>query len=144
MTEEFSAGAVVVRTEKTGPLYLLLHYSAGHWDFPKGHVEMGETEQGAAKRETEEETGISGIKFADGFREIIEYYYRKEGKPVHKRVVYFLALTREEEVKISFEHKGHEWLPFEKAMQRVTFASSKNVLEKAHGFLAKSDRNTWL
>ena len=28
--------------------YLVLHYEAGHWDFPKGHLEEGESEEDAA------------------------------------------------------------------------------------------------
>ena len=38
MISEKSAGAILFVKEKE-PRYLLLHYEAGHWDFPKGHVE---------------------------------------------------------------------------------------------------------
>lgn len=37
---------------------LLMIYSRGHWDLPKGHVEVGESGREAALREVEEETGI--------------------------------------------------------------------------------------
>ena len=45
MIKEHSAGAVLyghfVNDETK---FLLLHYASGHWDFPKGNVEAGETE----------------------------------------------------------------------------------------------------
>ena len=38
---------------------LLLQYPQGHWSFPKGHIEEGETNHHAtASRELAEETGI--------------------------------------------------------------------------------------
>ena len=64
MKHEKSAGAVVFRKEKE-PLYLLLHYEAKHWDFPKGHVEENESDNETVKREVEEETGIKDIEIID-------------------------------------------------------------------------------
>lgn len=136
MSSEFSSGAVVFRKEKEIQ-YLLLNYSKGHWDFPKGHIEQGETEEQAAIRETQEEAGISDLKFMPGFKEKISYFFRHEGALVHKEVTYFLAQTKTEEVKLSFEHTGFEWLSFEDAWQRTTFKNSKEVLKKAHSFLLK-------
>ena len=57
MKREKSAGAIVFRKEKE-PVYLLLHYEAKHWDFPKGHVEKNETDEQTVRREIQEETGI--------------------------------------------------------------------------------------
>ena len=136
MPEEFSAGAVVARVAGSEQLYLLLHYSAGHWDFPKGHIEEGESEQETARREILEETGIGDIKFDPAFSESTEYYYRQGKKLMRKKVIFFLAKTETEKVTVSFEHRGYEWLPFEKAKERVTFANSRKVLEKAHGHLS--------
>lgn len=42
MPVEKSAGAVIFRKEEGKIYYLLLHYQARHWDFPKGHLEKGE------------------------------------------------------------------------------------------------------
>ncbi|MDZ4384915.1 MAG: NUDIX domain-containing protein, partial [Candidatus Moranbacteria bacterium] len=60
---EKSVGAVVFRKKETGGKeFLLLHYPSGHWDFPKGHIESGETEEGTLRREVEEETGLKDLK----------------------------------------------------------------------------------
>ncbi len=76
MPKETSAGAVIFRKEDNQTLYLLLHYEAGHWDLPKGHIEANETEIETAKREVEEETGLQDIEIIDGFKEWIKYSFR--------------------------------------------------------------------
>jgi hypothetical protein len=62
--------------EKGRPLYLLLHYEAGHWDFAKGHIEKGEKTEDTVRRETKEEAGINDLRFMPGFKETIRYWMR--------------------------------------------------------------------
>ena len=94
MADERSAGAVVFYLEGSAePEYLLLNYTAGHWDFPKGNIEAGETEKQAATREIREETGITDVEFLDGFRMKIDYRYRHSKRFVQKEVVLLLART---------------------------------------------------
>ena len=87
MKREKSCGVLVLR-QQVDELYVVLlrHRFGGHWSFPKGHVEAGESERQTALREVREETGLTGIKLMDGFRESVEY----SPKPgVKKQVVYF-------------------------------------------------------
>ncbi|MGQ4894645.1 MAG: bis(5'-nucleosyl)-tetraphosphatase [Candidatus Njordarchaeia archaeon] len=135
MIREKSAGAIIFRKEENRAYYLLLHYQAGHWDFPKGNIENGEKEIDTAKREIYEETGIQDVEFIFGFREVIEYFYYRNGQKVYKTVVFYLAKTNTKEVRLSYEHKGYAWLSYEEAIKRVTYKSSKKVLEKAHRYL---------
>jgi len=134
MPRERSCGAVVFR--KNGSVeYLLLHYEAGHWDFVKGQVEEGETEEETARRELLEETGITDAQFIQDFREKISYFYRREGKTIYKEVIFLLVEAKWSEVTLSYEHIGYAWLPYEEALKRLTFKNAKDVLRKAHGFL---------
>ncbi len=145
MPKEKSAGAIIYRIKDGVPHYLLLHYPSGHWEFAKGHIEEGENQEEAAKREIEEETGIKDIKIIPGFKEYIKYFFRKsydlEGEAkkkapwVFKLVVFYLAETKTEDVKISKEHKGFLWLPYEQAMKRLTYKNAKMLLEKSNGHL---------
>jgi len=141
MIEETSAGALVFRDDpiRSTRLYLVLHYPAGHWDFPKGAVEKGETEEQAAKREILEETGIRVESFVPNFRKEIEYYYRRQNNLAHKRVIFFLAMTSESKVKISFEHSGYDWLTYDQLQRRLTFENAKNVLRDANTFLTRPE-----
>jgi bis(5'-nucleosidyl)-tetraphosphatase len=137
MPREISAGAVVFRQAKVGVEFLLLHYTLGHWDFPKGNIERGESEEETVRREIEEETGISRIKFNGGFRETIKYFYRWKGQGIFKIVIFYLVRTRQKMVKLSYEHQGFAWLPYKDAMERLTFKNSKDVLKKAKRFISK-------
>ena len=147
MPKEISAGAVVFRKEDSKTYYLLLHYKSGHWDFPKGHIEEGEKEGETVKREVEEETGIKDAKIIDGFREWVKYFFRrtydlrKEEKKkapwVFKIVTFYLLETKTKEVKISFEHTGFKWLPYEQALKQLTFKNAKEILKKAQDFLIR-------
>ena len=96
MKREKSCGVLVLRQQED-ELYVVLlrHRFGGHWSFPKGHVEAGESERQTALREVREETGLTGIKLMDGFRESVEY----SPKPgVKKQVVYFLGTTEQEKL----------------------------------------------
>lgn len=142
MPVERSAGAVIFRREpfessqgkKTEFFYLLLHYEGRHWDLPKGHIEKGEKPEEAAKREVKEETGIKDIELIPGFKETIQYFYKREDKNFFKIVVFFLAETKTKDVKISYEHQGFKWLPYGKALKQVTFDNAKKILKKANNF----------
>lgn len=152
MIREKSAGAVIFHwagPPKNGEAskkikYLLLHYESGHWDFPRGHVERGETEQETARREIQEETGIKKINFIPGFRFAVSWFYRKKvGKKTlmsNKIAVLFLAETKVHQVKISDEHIGYKWLDFDKAISELTFLKSQKILEKANEFLKEKQR----
>ena len=134
MFSEKSCGAVVVLTNME-PKYLLLHYEAGHWDFVKGNVEPNESEKDTVIRELQEETGIVDARFIDGFKEKIEYFYRRQGATIHKEVIFFLMETHTEAMKLSYEHVGYVWLDYQNAMERLTFKNAKDVLQKAHNML---------
>ncbi len=138
--DERSAGAVVFRDTLAGRRYLLLQ-NAGRWDFPKGGVEKGESELQTVLREVSEETGLSDLEMIPGFRKVIEYFYRREGKNIHKQVVYLLARTKEENVKISFEHQGFAWFPYQEALERASYDNSKMTLKDAEEFVENGRRS---
>ena|SRR3989338_37561 len=134
MKQEKSAGAIVYRKEKE-PIYLLLHYEMGHWDLPKGNIESGEKDLETVKREIQEETCIKDIEILKDFKEKIHYYYKFEGELITKTVVFYLAKTDTENVKLSFEHIGFAWLSYDKALDKLTFKNAKEILKKANDFL---------
>jgi len=134
---EKSCGAVIYINNQEKTRYLLLNYTAGHWDFVKGNVEPNETEKQTVTREMMEETGITNAQFIDSFRESINYFYRRQGLTINKEVVFFIIESQTDQVTISFEHIGFTWLPYQQAMDKLTFKNAKDVLLKAHDFLQK-------
>ena len=134
MKEEISAG-IILFNEDEERKFLLLNYPSGHWDFVKGKMEDGEDTKTTALRETREETGITDIKFCDGFEENIEYYFRAEGEEIHKKVIFFLGSTKTIDVRLSHEHLNFIWLDFEHALKKITYENAKNLLIKSKNFL---------
>lgn len=148
MPKEKSAGAIIFRTENGVPHYLLLHYHSGHWEFPKGHIETGETEEQTVTRETFEETGINDLKIIPEFKKYIKYFFRqykekvseadrRAGKTpwVFKLVTFFVAETKIKDIKVSDEHLGYLWLPIDRAIKKTTFKNSKKLLKEANEFV---------
>lgn len=138
MIEETSAGVVLFRRENSKILFLLLNYPSGHWDFVKGKMEIDETTQQTAIRETQEETGITDIIFLDNFEEWIKYNFQYHGELVNKKVVFFLGETKTEQILISHEHLDYAWMEYEDAMKKTTFENAKSILTKAKTLLAKT------
>jgi bis(5'-nucleosidyl)-tetraphosphatase len=138
--EERSAGAILFSLDSAvGKIeYLLLNYAAGHWDFPKGNIENGEDEIQTVRREIQEETGIYDVEFFKGFRNKIEYHYRRNQRLIQKEVIFFLARTSRREVTLSHEHNAYTWLAYEKALALLTYKNAKNVLVEAKLFLEKN------
>jgi len=129
---ERSAGAVVVHKSK----FLLLDYGK-HWDFPKGKREPGEDEKDTVRREIAEETGITEIDFIPGYRERITYFFTDKQRKIAKEVIFYLVRTHQDKVTLSYEHKAFLWLPYEEALQKLTYKSSQELLRKALPLLTK-------
>ena len=127
MLEEKSCGAIVYNNEGE---VLIVQHNAGHWDFPKGHVENNETEVETAVREVKEETNIDiQIPNADYRYEI--YYNPKEN--VNKTVVFFLARNiSKKTIKQDAEIKNIGWYSYDEAMDILTYNDAKKLLKLSY------------
>ena len=137
MRFEKSAGVIVFRKTDSGREYLLLQNSSKFfWDFPKGNMDKGETEEEAAARELREEASLTKVKFVPGFKETAEYFYTFGGEKIHKVLVMFLGEeTNQEEVKISWEHSASKWASFEEA-RKILKDKKALIIEEAEKFLS--------
>ncbi len=134
MNSEKACGAIIFLKEKGVLKFLVVQEkSGGHWGFPKGHVDQGETEQETAAREIYEETGLK-VKFLDGFRSTVQY----SPKPnTIKDVVYFLAASPHNSVNCEgAEIEDFRWVGLGEALELLTFENSQAVLQKANHFLS--------
>lgn len=129
---EKSCGAVIFNG--AGRI-LLIHQQKGHWGFPKGHVEKGETEEMTALREIKEEVGLD-VRIDTGFREVTTY---SPYPGVIKDVVYFIAhLAGKDNIKLQREEViGYEWATPQGARNALTFRGDRELIEKALAYIGK-------
>ena len=135
--DEKSAGIIlttnVLDVHRRKILFLL--HSAGHWDFPKGNIEAGETETQAAARELREETGISCFRFLPRFKYTITYSYKRNKRTISKKVTYFLGTTEVTDILLSCEHIGYCWNDLNKPFDLISYGNTKKSLESVKNFL---------
>jgi bis(5'-nucleosidyl)-tetraphosphatase len=129
MTLEKSCGALVFRRfHGNTELLLIKHANGGHWSFPKGHVESGETEVETAVREIKEETGIDVI-IDTSFREVISYSPKKD---TQKDVIYFIARAQNYDYTPQEEEIAQiKWVEINRAHTILTYDNDKQLVNKA-------------
>lgn len=135
MKYEKSCGSVLLRRENGIFLTLLIqNKNGGHWAFPKGHTEGGETEHETAIREVREETGLA-ITINTDFRCVIQY---SPAPDITKDVVYFLSVINAAEVHCQEEEIAEaRWVPLSEAEKQVTFPQDKSVIRAAAEYAEK-------
>ncbi len=128
-----SAGVVVLRRTDQSCRYLLLRVY-NYWDFPKGIVESGETPLETARREVQEETGISQLDFHWGeiFKETRPYGAGKIAR-------FYVAQTGQHQVELPIsaelgrpEHHEFRWVTYPEGRAILT-ERLQPVLIWAHG-----------
>ena len=132
--QEKSCGAVVYRKAASAVEVLLLcHKNGGHWAFPKGHVEDGETEKQTAEREILEETGLTA-EIDMSFRKTVNYS-PKSG--VMKEVVYFAATVKNGKLqRQEAEVLDLKWFDIDDALKTVSYENDRQILNAFKAYLA--------
>ena len=130
MRKEKSCGALVYIGRDDGRVELLIikHRYGGHWAFPKGHVEQGETEMQTALREVKEETGLD-LKLQPGYRETVHYSPKLN---LEKEVVYFLGeAVKDEGVMQPEEASATKWVDLDCVADELTYENDRYLVKRA-------------
>lgn len=140
---EFSAGGVVFQRTPLGPLIAFVLDPYHKWTFAKGKIERGEKMAHAARRETEEEMGMRGLKVLAplGKTDIWFYGRYQHGKPVprpwalvHKFIYYFLmeaprgARTTPQRAELI---RAVRWVSLRDARKTLSYRNVAQILERA-------------
>lgn len=144
---KFSAGGALYRLTTSGQPEWLLIKPAGRdrWQLPKGEIEEGENTQTAAVREVAEETGVTG-RVLDKIDTIKIFYRGQEGERIFKNITFFLMEYRDGQAAVTDESKKEidevEWFATRKAIEKLTFKSEKEILQKAAQMLAHGNQGS--
>lgn len=129
-----SCGFVVYKRINNENFYLIIQSLNGDIGFPKGHMEEDETELQTAIRELKEETGVE-VEIISGFRCQIEYPLPRVPDAI-KQSVYFLGKCTSDNILCQeAEVSEAKFLPYEDAIEILTFDAAKNILKNAEIFI---------
>jgi 8-oxo-dGTP pyrophosphatase MutT (NUDIX family) len=129
-----SCGFVAYKQIENKNYYLIIKSLNGDIGFPKGHMEIGESELQTAIRELKEET-CAEVEVISGFRYQIEYPLPRVPDAI-KQSVYFLGkCTSERIICQETEVDSAEFIPYEDAIKMLTFEETKNILRDAELFI---------
>jgi 8-oxo-dGTP pyrophosphatase MutT (NUDIX family) len=137
---EVSAGGIVFRRVPIGGAgpsgsvskFLLIRDSYGNWGFPKGHLEGDELPADAAKRETEEETGLDNLVLQGPIR-VIDWHFRFRGRHIHKYCHFFLFESPQGEASPQVDEgiTACQWRPLNEALDILSYDNARGVLKRA-------------
>ncbi len=125
--QEHSYGIIPLRKAGDAWQVLLIHHAKGHWAFPKGHCEAGESPLETAQRELFEETHLEVAQLLSQAPLDEAYQFMRDGTLVEKKVSYFMALVTGE---VSVDHKEvveAVWASFTTAHDMLTFPEAQRL-----------------
>ena len=130
LAEIKASGAVVHRTGTRGVELALVHRPKyDEWSLPKGKLDPGEDWAAAARREVEEETGQRGRLG----RELDPVFY--DDRKGRRKAVRYWLLAADPDGGAPFEANAEvdevRWLAPQAALERLTYAKDRAVLQQA-------------
>lgn len=139
MKKEKSCGVIPFFSVGNEVGVILIKQNNGVVGFPKGHVEINETEEETALRECKEETNLTPT-LIKGFKDEISYYMPEYD--AYKTVVFFIGVVKD----ISFKKHESEIsdiviLNIQDALDAISFKDTKSLLKKAYKYFTKMQKN---
>ena len=136
---ESAGGFVFFENDKTHELFVaLLRKTDGRYLIPKGHIRKGEKTQDAAIREVREELNLKEIPEIISFLGVDSYTFTlDDSNTTHYKNVYLYVFRLNEKAeikpKIDEGFETAEWIPFEEAVQKISF-DKENLLRARQCF----------
>lgn len=122
-----SAGGIVLGDG--GTIALVQSRASGFWTFPKGHIDEGETDEEAARREIAEEAGLHDLEYLDDLGEYSRLRITREGthdEGEMKTIRMFLfAAVPHASLAPTMEMKDAAWVPFREIGDRIAYEKDR-------------------
>jgi bis(5'-nucleosidyl)-tetraphosphatase len=137
MRSDASCGVIPLMFQQGQWFVLLVQHQAGHWGFPKGHPDKGETPHQTAERELLEETGLAIEEWLSEAALKEFYVFKLKGELVSKQVTYFLARVAGEVVLLEKELRDFKWVLMKEAVDHLTFKEAAELCNKVMKILGE-------
>jgi ADP-ribose pyrophosphatase YjhB (NUDIX family) len=107
-----SAGGIVIG--EGGALAMVKSENSQSWLFPKGHLDPGETDEQAARREIAEECGLTELEYIDDLGEYSRPRPNVDGKGFETKVIkmFLFAAPRGAALHPTMEILEAKWVPY--------------------------------
>lgn len=134
----FTASAWIVNPERTHVL-MAYHKIFDEWAWTGGHADGERDLLAVARREVEEETGVSNVKLlSDGIYAVetvpVDFHYRRGvfvSSHLHLDVCYLFEAPNDASLRANeLENTGVKWIPVEDAVAQTKEAKMIPVYEK--------------
>ncbi|HEX7021284.1 MAG TPA: NUDIX domain-containing protein [Trueperaceae bacterium] len=106
---------------------LLLHHAGGHWVFPKGHIDPGETPLETALREVEEESGVAATCPDPNARQTTSY---RNNRGEERVITWYLLYAENARIVLreALFPEGGFFAPAD-ALERLAFEEDRALLK---------------
>lgn len=127
-TETRSAGGVVINPD--GLVLVVGQFGRRHsWSLPKGHIELGEEPETAARREIAEEGGVDNLTLVHPLGEFSRYRIGPDGgvdRSERKTISMFLYRTKQDVLNPRDDHNPEaRWVKPEEVANLLTMKEDK-------------------
>lgn len=131
--KDYSFGVIPIYKKDSAVQFLMICHIDGHWSFPKGGKEDGESDIETAMRELEEETGITKCQLLIDQEFFEQYSWTRESVVIDKTVKFFVGLVDSKEIKIQeSEITDYRWADYSEALKLATHPEAKKLIEEVY------------
>jgi 8-oxo-dGTP pyrophosphatase MutT (NUDIX family) len=123
VVREQTAGGIVFRRADNGtPEILLIQDAKNRWTIPKGHIEEGEKADQTARREIEEETGLTRMRVHAWLGKVDFRYRRQNSLVLITMKVYLVEVAdRDQQLKKEDWMNDIRWFPAIEALDKIEY-----------------------
>lgn len=109
----------------------------GMWQIITGTIGPGETAVQTARRELQEETGLTPMRFWSV--PYVSTFYDPRNDAVHCSPFFAAQVSPQAEPTLSSEHRRALWLPRREAKRRLVWPSQREGLDRTHDYLISGE-----